>query len=189
MTARAARLSLSEVGRCWSYSSRRRSLRVPEAPGDGVQVGARGQELGGGVVAEFLQRAGDADPSGVPAVPVSHRVGVPRRTARRVRGESERVFGHVDAKISRLSATTLEPLTEQLAGQKVQRQDAAFTVLGRLLDPVALLDDVVRGDPDLLSPEVEPVLAQRADFAAPGSGRDGGPQVQAEFLVLGPRRD
>jgi hypothetical protein len=38
----------------------------------------------------------------------------------------------------------------------------------------------------LLPSEVEPVLAQRADFAAPGSGRDSGPQVQAEFLVVGP---
>ena len=88
--------------------------------------------------------------------------------AYRVRGERERVFGHVDAESSRLSATTLEPLTEQLAGQKVQRQDAAFTVLGRLLDPVALLDDVVGGDPDLLSAEVEPVLAQRADLRRAG---------------------
>ena len=55
--------------------------RVPEAPGDGVQAGARGQELGGGV----------------PPVPVRHRVGVPRRAARRVRGEREGVFGHPDA--------------------------------------------------------------------------------------------
>ncbi|HVD32274.1 MAG TPA: hypothetical protein VNC19_01760 [Gemmatimonadales bacterium] len=40
---------------------------MPEAPGDGVEVGAGGQELGGGVVPELLQRAGDADPaSGFP---------------------------------------------------------------------------------------------------------------------------
>ena len=43
---------------------------MAEAPGHGVQIGARGQELGGGVVAEFLERAGNADPAGVPAVPV-----------------------------------------------------------------------------------------------------------------------
>jgi hypothetical protein len=70
--------------------------------------------------------------------------------------------------------------------QKVQRQDAAFTVLECLLDPVPLPDDVSRGDPDLLAREVEPVLAQRADLTPPSSGRDRGPQVQAEFLVLGP---
>src|SRR5690349_19824153 len=33
----------------------RGALRVAEAPGDGVQVGACGQELGGGVVAQLLQ--------------------------------------------------------------------------------------------------------------------------------------
>jgi hypothetical protein len=32
---------------------------MPEAPGDGVEVGAGGQELGGGVVPELLQRAAD----------------------------------------------------------------------------------------------------------------------------------
>ena len=85
-----------------------------------------------------------------------------------------------------LGSAALEALAEQLAGQKIQRQDAALAVLGRLLDPVPLLDDVGRGDPDLLAGEVEPVLAQRADLAAPSSGRDRGPQVQAEFLVLGP---
>ena len=41
---------------------------VAEASGYGVQVGARGQELGGRVVPELLQRAGDANPAGVPAV-------------------------------------------------------------------------------------------------------------------------
>ena len=41
---------------------------MPEAPGDGVEVGAGGQELGGGVVPELLQQASDADPaSGFPA--------------------------------------------------------------------------------------------------------------------------
>ena len=50
---------------------------MPEAPGHGVQVGARGQELGGGVVPELLQRAGDADPAGVPPVPVGHGVREP----------------------------------------------------------------------------------------------------------------
>jgi len=151
------------------------TLRVAQAPGDGVQVGARGQELGGGVVPKLLQRAGDADPASVAAIPVRHRVGVPRRVACRVGGERERVVRYLDAEGLGFGAAALESLAEQLASQQVQGQDAALAVLGRLLDPVALLDDVVGGDPDLLSSEVEPVLAQRADFAAPGSGRDRGP--------------
>ena len=55
-----------------------------------------------------------------------------------------------------------KPLLEQLAGQQVQRQDAALAVLGRLLDALALLDQVVAGQADLLAGEVEPVLAQEA---------------------------
>jgi hypothetical protein len=117
---------------------------------------------------------------------VGHRVGIPRRAACRVRRERECVFWQLDAKGLRVGSAALEALAEKLAGQKVQRQDAAFTVLRRLLDPVPLLDDVIRGDPDLLTGEVEPVLAQHADLTPPSSGRDRGPQVQAEFLVLSP---
>ena len=134
---------------------------------------------------ELLERAGDADPAGVAAVPVGHRVRVPWRAACRVGGEGEGIFRHPDAEGRSLGAAALEPLGEQLAGERVQGQQAAFAGLGRFLDPVALLDDVGGGDPDLLTSEVEPVLAQRANFAAPGSGRDRGPQVQAEFLVFG----
>jgi hypothetical protein len=43
---------------------------VPEAPGDGAEVGAGGQEPGGGVVPELLQRAGDADPATPSDAPV-----------------------------------------------------------------------------------------------------------------------
>ena len=57
----------------------RGTLGVAESSGDGVQVSAVSQELGGGVVPQLLERAGDADPAGVPAVPVGHRVGIPRR--------------------------------------------------------------------------------------------------------------
>jgi hypothetical protein len=35
---------------------------------------------------------------------------------------------------------------------------AALADFGRLLDPAALLDDVVRGDADLLTGDVEPIL-------------------------------
>ena len=51
---------------------------------------------------------------------------------------------------------------------------------------LALLDEVVAGQADLLTGEVEPVLAQGAHLAAPGAGRERGPQVQAELLVVGP---
>jgi hypothetical protein len=117
---------------------------------------------------------------------VRHRVGIPWRAACRVRGERERVFRDLDAEGLGLGAASLESFAEQLAGQQVEGQDAALAVFGCLLDPASLLDDVVGGDPDLLSSEVEPVLPQRADFAAAGSGRDRDPQVQAELLVLGP---
>jgi hypothetical protein len=50
----------------------------------------------------------------------------------------------------------------------------------------ALLDQIVAGQADLLALEVEPVLAQRADLSAACPGRERGPQVQAELLVLGP---
>ena len=159
---------------------------MAEAAGDGVQVGARSQELGRGVVPELLQRTGDADPAGVPTVAVGHRVGVPRLAAHRVRREGERIVRHLDADGLCVGSAALEPVAEQLAGQKVQRQDAAFTVLGRLLDPVPLLDDVIRGDPDLLAGEVEPVLAQRADFTAPGSGRDRSPRITVAGNPISP---
>ena len=55
-----------------------------------------------------------------------------------------------------------------------------------LLDVLALLDQVVAGQADLLADEVEPVLAQGADLTAARSGGERGPQVQAELLVLGP---
>ncbi len=115
-----------------------------------------------------------------------HRVGVPRLAACRVRGESERVVRHLHAEGLGPGAAALEPLAEQLAGQQAEGQDAALSVLGRLLDPLALLDQVVAGEPDLLAGEVEPVLAQGAYLAAPGPGRERGPQVQPKFLVLRP---
>ena len=118
----------------------RGALRVAEAPGDGVQVGARGQELGGGVVPELLQRAGDADPAGVPAVAMGHRVGVPRLAAGRVGRERERVFRHLDAEGACRDPAAPEVLLEQLAGQQVQGQDAALSVLGRLWGCPALTD-------------------------------------------------
>ena len=133
-----------------------------------------------------LQRAGDANLAGVPAIPVGHRVRVPRRAAFRVRGEGERVVRYLHAEGLGLGAAALEPLAEQLAGQQVEGQDAALSVLGCLLDPLALLDQVVAGEADLLASEVEPVLAQGARLAAPGPGRERRPQVQSEILVLGP---
>ena len=68
------------------------ALGVAESSGDGVEVDAVRQQLSGLVMSQLLQRAGDADPSGVPAVPVGHRVGIPWLPAYRVRGERERVF-------------------------------------------------------------------------------------------------
>jgi hypothetical protein len=97
-------------------------------------------------VPQLLQRARNADPAGIPAVPVGHRVGIPWDTARRIGGERKGVFGHFDAEGLRLGAPSAEPLMEQLTGQQVQRQDAALTVLRRLLDPASLLDDVVLFD-------------------------------------------
>ena len=85
---------------------------MAKTPRDGVQVGARSQQLGSGVVPQLLQRAGDADPPGVPAVPVGHRVGIPRRAACRVRRERECVFRHLDAKGPRVGSAALEALAE-----------------------------------------------------------------------------
>jgi hypothetical protein len=51
---------------------------------------------------------------------------------------------------------------------------------------LALLDQVVAGQADLLAGEIEPVLAQGAHLAAAGACRERGPQVQAELLVLSP---
>jgi hypothetical protein len=86
-----------------------------------------------------------------------------------VRGERERVFWDLDADGSRLRAAALEPLLEELTSQQVERQDAALSVLGRLLDVLALLDQVVAGQADLLAGEVEPVLAQSAHLTTAGA--------------------
>jgi hypothetical protein len=63
-------------------------------------------------VAELLQRAGDADPAGVPAVPVGHGVWVPRLAARRVGRKRERVLGYLDAESPGLGAAAQETLVE-----------------------------------------------------------------------------
>jgi hypothetical protein len=117
---------------------------------------------------------------------MGHRVGIPRLAAGRIGRERERVLRYLDAEGARLSAAAPEMLLEQLAGQQVQRQDAALPVLRCLLDVLALLDQVVAGQADLLALEVEPVLPQRADLAAARPGGERGPQVQAELLILGP---
>jgi hypothetical protein len=70
---------------------------------------------------------------------VGHRVGIPWLVAGRVRGECERVFWDLDADGSRLGAAAPEPLLEELTSQQAERQDAAFSVLGRLLDVLAFL--------------------------------------------------
>ena len=128
----------------------RGALGVTEAAGDGVQIGACREQLGGGVVPQFLQGAGDADPAGVPAVSVGHGIGVPWRPARRIGGERVGIFWHGHAELVRLGAAAPEPLAEQLTGEQVQREEAAVACLGGFLDAGALLDDVVGGDPDLL---------------------------------------
>ena len=88
----------------------RGALGVTEAPGHCVQVGASGQELGGGVVPELLQGTDDADPAGVPAIPVRHCVGVPRLAACRVGRERERILGHLDGERPGFGTATLELL-------------------------------------------------------------------------------
>ena len=112
---------------------------VPEASGDGVQVGACREELGGGVVPEFLQRAGDADPTGVSAVSVGHGVGVPWRSACGVGGERVSIVRHGDTIAGRFGAASLEPFAEQLTGEQVQRQSAAVARLRRFLDALSFL--------------------------------------------------
>lgn len=94
------------------------ALRVAETPGDGLQVRARGQQLGGRVMPQLLQRACDADPAGVPAVPVGHRVGVPWRAACRVGGERECAFRHPGSEVPRLGTAALESLAKQFTGQQ-----------------------------------------------------------------------
>ena len=112
--------------------------------------------------------------------------GFPWRPPRRIGGERVRVFRHGHAELVRLGAASLESLAEQLTGEQVQREQAAVACLGWFFDAGALLDDVVGGDPDLLVGEVEPVFPQGGYFAAPCSGGERGPQVEAELLVLGP---
>jgi hypothetical protein len=93
-------------------------------------------------VAQLLQRAGDADPAGLSAVAVGHRVGVPGLAACRVGRERERVFWDLDAEGTRLGAAAPEVLLEQLAGQQVQGQDAATDI--RSTTPSTLSNDSVR---------------------------------------------
>ncbi len=72
---------------CWSATllncnggelQRGGAFGVAEPPGDGVQVDPGREQLGGGAVPEFLQRAADPGPIGVAAVAVRHGVRVPR---------------------------------------------------------------------------------------------------------------
>ena len=115
---------------------------------------------------ELLQRAGDAKLVGVPPVPVSHSVRVPRLTACRVGREREGIIRHLDAKCPGFGATAPEPVLEQSAGQQVQGQNASLSVFRRLLDVVTILDKVVADETRLMAGEVEPVLAQGTRRAA-----------------------
>ena len=85
---------------------------MAEAASHRVQVGVRSQELGGRVVPELFQRAGDADPAGVAPVPVRRRVGVSRLTSGRIREEREGVCRDFDALGSRLCTAAPKALLE-----------------------------------------------------------------------------
>jgi hypothetical protein len=113
----------------------RRALSVAEASGHDVQVGARGEELGRGVVPELpSERAGDADPAGVPAVPAGHRVGVPRLAANRVGRERECVLGHLDGKsrsgLSALPSRLPSTVFQLRSGQQARLADQKLVLCG-----------------------------------------------------------
>jgi len=64
-----------------------------------------------------------------------------------------------------------EPVGEQLACQRVEGDPPPVAVLGRLLDVLPLLNQVVVGEPESLPREIEPVLAKPGHLtAAPASG-------------------
>jgi hypothetical protein len=158
---------------------------VSEPPRDGVEVDSRMEELGGRVVAELLERTGDADPAGIAAVAVGHGVGIPRRTAVRFGREREGASRQADGEIRRIMAASVEPVGEQLACQRVEGHPPAVAVLGCLLNVLPVLDQVVVGEPESLPGEIKPVLAKTCHFTAAAAGGEGQPEVEPEFLVLG----
>jgi hypothetical protein len=78
-----------------------------------------------------------------------------------------------------------EPVGEQLARQRVEGYPSPVAVLGRLLDVLPLLDQVVVGEPESLPGEGEPVLAKPGHLAAAAASGERQPQVKPELLVLG----
>lgn len=158
---------------------------MSEPSSDGIKVDSGVEELGGRVVAEFLERAGDAAPAGIATVAVGHGVGIPRRAAVRFGRERVGASGYADAEIGGISAAAAEPVAEQLACQRVEGYPAAVAVLGRLLDVLPVLNQVVVGESESLPGEIEPVLAKAGDLTPPPASGEGQPQVEPEFLVLG----
>jgi len=138
---------------------------------DGIEVDSGVEELGGRVVAELLERAGDADPTGIATVAVGHGVGIPRRTAVRLGRERVGASRCTPTAIRGIMTAAAEPVGEQLACQRVEGDPPPVAVLGRLLDVLPLLNQVVVGEPESLPREIEPVLAKPGHLtAAPASG-------------------
>jgi len=117
---------------------------------DGIEVDSGVEELGGRVVAELLERAGDADPTGIATVAVGHGVGIPRRTAVRLGRERVGASRCTPTAIRGIMTAAAEPVGEQLACQRVEGDPPPVAVLGRLLDVLPLLNQVVVGEPESL---------------------------------------
>ena len=122
-----------------------------------IQVDASIQELGRGVVAQLLSELV------IPTLRAYRRylcVMVSGFHGMRPAGSGEN---------ANASSGTSTPMAFALARRRanlsvssshvsVQGEAAALPVLRRLFDPLALLDQIVAGQPDLASPEIESVL-------------------------------
>ena len=170
---------------------RRAGPGVAEAPSDGPNVDAGGDEpsggeVSGGVLEAEARQAGATEQllEGPGAIVRSERLR-PAGTS----GEDERVrLEHAAAAGGRL-LLALAVSGEELEGRVVEGERPAVVGLGRAFEHSPLDDDHATFDRDRARVEVEIVPTQRGQLAATGAGRGRDAEPQREDRVLPLRHD
>jgi hypothetical protein len=157
---------------------------VAEAAGDGADVDAGGDELGGGVVAQLVQGGVDTQPGGEVVVPLGHRGRLQRRSTIGRCGEEVCVGRQLQAEGGGALLAAGAVLGQDGHGLGVEGDVATLVGLGVLFPGVrAVLGDAVLQRQDCAC-LVDVGPAQAAQLTAAGAGGHGQPDQRTEVGVL-----
>src|SRR5262249_6959556 len=148
----------------------RAAAAVAKAGGSVAQVEAAGEELAGRVVPSALNVEPHPGRVGGLGDLVGGPVRVPRPGMGRVGGEQVRVIAQLDADGGQVGLDLVRIGRDQGAGVRVDGQPPILMRLGVLANALAAADDVVEGDVDQATVEVEIVDLQAAQLAAAYAG-------------------